>query len=143
MKNKATHIGTCQICAHVQMLPNGTLANHGYNVEYGFGHVGTCRGSGHLPFEIDNKLAISSKESAERAIAEYEATNDTAPVAADIKFTWWIKSDRNCCEQELEYRKAVKAYRSRVSLNQSRMQFVAWQKARLENWSVKPLQTRR
>jgi len=142
MKNKATHIGTCQICAHVQMLPNGVLANHGYNVEYGFGHVGTCRGSGHLPFEIDNKLATSSKEIAEQAIAEYEATNDTAPVASDISHTWYIKSDKNCSPEELQYRNDMKAYRSRVSLNNSRKEYVAWQKSRLANWSVKPLKTR-
>lgn len=49
-KNKATHVGECQICGRVQMLPNGKLSNHGYTVRCGF-FSGICQGAGHLPFE--------------------------------------------------------------------------------------------
>lgn len=52
---KATHKGHCQVCDHVQMLPGGRLAKHGYTKRWGF-FSGTCFGSGNLPFEQDKTL---------------------------------------------------------------------------------------
>lgn len=52
---KATHWGTCQICARVQKAPNGYMAYHGYKVTYGF-FTGTCRGSKELPYEVSRDV---------------------------------------------------------------------------------------
>lgn len=64
--NRATHLGTCQCCLRVQMLPNGILAKHGYQVAFrgqgGF-FSGVCRGSGDSPFEL-------SCEAMKRFVAE-------------------------------------------------------------------------
>lgn len=47
---KATHNGTCQVCARVQAdTPNG-LAKHGYTTQWGYFN-GTCRGSDNAPIE--------------------------------------------------------------------------------------------
>lgn len=53
--NRATHLGTCQCCLRVQMLPNGLLSKHGYHVThrgYGGFFAGVCRGTDQLPFEL-------------------------------------------------------------------------------------------
>lgn len=63
---KATHQGHCQVCGHFQKLPNGRMAKHGYNVQFGF-FSGTCSGSDYLPFEL-------SIDRIERAIAEVTET---------------------------------------------------------------------
>jgi len=43
---------TCQVCGRQQKITKkGTIANHGYTVEYGW-HMGTCFGSGWLPREV-------------------------------------------------------------------------------------------
>jgi hypothetical protein len=47
---KSTHQGTCQVCGRLQMLPNGVLSKHGYDVRFGFFN-GICWGTGHKPFE--------------------------------------------------------------------------------------------
>lgn len=52
---KATHIGHCQACSRVQMLPGDVLAKHGYTVDCGF-FSGTCGGSGNLPYEKSCEL---------------------------------------------------------------------------------------
>jgi len=55
----ATHYGTCQACMRQQKAPGGVLAKHGYVVaKYGF-FVGTCPGSGQLPFEVSCDYIIS------------------------------------------------------------------------------------
>jgi hypothetical protein len=57
--NKATHLGTCQVCSRVQKLPNGVMAKHGYQVLGGF-FEGVCFGSNHLPLERDKTLVEKS-----------------------------------------------------------------------------------
>lgn len=55
-KNKATHQGECQACTRTQLLPQGKLSKHGYEVAgYGFFN-GVCRGASHLPYEQDKSL---------------------------------------------------------------------------------------
>lgn len=65
MNDKSTHLGECQICGSQQCLPNGKLAKHGYNVEYGF-FSGVCCGSGYLPFEQEKRILERVVESIER-----------------------------------------------------------------------------
>ena len=52
---KATHVGECQLCGHIQKLPGGALSIHGYTKRWGF-FSGSCPGSRHLPFELDASL---------------------------------------------------------------------------------------
>ena len=61
----ATHEGECQVCGRVQKLPNGTLAKHGYTVQWGF-FEGTCWGADSLPLEVDNSLLAQAIEWATR-----------------------------------------------------------------------------
>lgn len=82
-KNKATHLGHCQVCGRRQMLPNGQLAKHGYTVEYGWFN-GTCYGSGNLPIELDFKLVEDSIARTEIHIKDLEEkikywSTDTSP----------------------------------------------------------------
>jgi hypothetical protein len=56
---KATHDGICQVCSRRHRLPNGKLAKHGYQVEYG-SFQGTCWGSEELPLEISCELVKKS-----------------------------------------------------------------------------------
>lgn len=56
---KATHLGTCQACGRLQMLPSGLLAAHGYEISHGFQN-GVCMGTGHLPYEVSTDLIESS-----------------------------------------------------------------------------------
>ena len=54
-KAKATHQGQCQICDRLQKLPNNTLSQHGYKVEFGFFN-GVCLGSKQEPYELSCNL---------------------------------------------------------------------------------------
>lgn len=50
---KGKHLGTCQICGAKQVVTmHNEIAKHGYTVQNGWGFVGTCRGSGHTPYEL-------------------------------------------------------------------------------------------
>jgi hypothetical protein len=72
-KNKSTHQGHCQACSRIQMLPEGKLAKHGYQVA-GFGFFnGICMGSGHLPLEQDKTIVEASIVWAEGVIERKEA----------------------------------------------------------------------
>lgn len=72
---KATHVGTCQCCGHVQKLPGGQLSKHGYTKRWGF-FSGVCRGAHHLPFE-------QSIDQIERYIAE--SVEDVAALRSRIE----------------------------------------------------------
>lgn len=67
MKNKATHEGHCQACGSLQKLPGGLLSKHGYTVEWSC-FIGTCPGSGHLPFEQDSSLVQVFVRSAQSSL---------------------------------------------------------------------------
>ena len=64
-KSKATHIGECQVCGHIQKLPNDRLSLHGYTKQWGFFN-GTCWGARELPLEV-------SKDLIDKAIADADA----------------------------------------------------------------------
>lgn len=63
MPKKATNKGHCQVCGHLQKLPNGRLSKHGYTTRCGF-FEGTCFGAEHLPFEQDISLIQQAIEAA-------------------------------------------------------------------------------
>jgi hypothetical protein len=77
---KATHRGTCQVCGRAQAHFKGTIAKHGYTVDWGFFN-GVCRGAEAMPLEQEKTIT-------ERIIAELR--NDVAPradkLANDLRF---------------------------------------------------------
>ena len=71
-KNKATHIGECQVCGRIQKLPKGQLSKHGYTKQWGFFN-GTCWGAEHLPFEqsidlIEGAIKQANEQCAKLAV---------------------------------------------------------------------------
>jgi hypothetical protein len=56
MKTKGQHRGHCQKCGAIQVvLPNGTLADHGYTVPNGY-FRGICQGSHELPLQVSRVI---------------------------------------------------------------------------------------
>lgn len=143
MKNKATHVGTCQLCGCTQMLPNGRLAKHGYSVDYGYGFVGTCIGSGQLPFETSNEFLT-------KVVADFtkqiEAFVPAEVRVIDAAFSALLRESRRTFPNLTAEEKAeVAKFRAAVEHNnqqKSRQSFVAYQTPRLNNWSIKPLKER-
>jgi hypothetical protein len=119
MKTKATHYGTCQLCGSLQKLPDGVLALHGYQVEWHQFH-GSCRGSGHLPFE-------QSKDIAEQQIALSEEFLAKYPVPERPPVTSGWNSD-----EQIAYRNAINATYGHRSM----LRFL---KPRCAGWKVRPL----
>lgn len=80
---KAINKGTCQWCNRVQLLPNGVLARHGYNIRFGW-QSGTCSGSDHLPYQescalIEESIEWSRRQAAalrDKAIAVRDSARD-------------------------------------------------------------------
>jgi hypothetical protein len=122
MKNKATHYGTCQLCGSLQKLPNGVLANHGYQVTW-HEFVGICHGSHHAPFELSKELAEEELRRCEQLLATHPEL--PAPLHADFY------SRRN--EPE------VVAYRNRLKERHAWKGAVGWLRPRCKGWRVKPL----
>lgn len=99
---KATHLGTCQICGSVQKLPDGALAKHGYTTRWGF-FSGTCSGSGHAPFEQSCNLiqtaikgALSTAEFIEAQAAEQDSGAGDLLFRKYVAATW--KTSRSSYE---------------------------------------------
>ena len=65
---KHTHRATCQVCGNIQALNNGTLAKHGYTVDFGF-FSGTCSGSDQSPIEFSTDLTRATIERLEQRAA--------------------------------------------------------------------------
>lgn len=88
-RNKATHIGECQVCGARQKLPNGLLSKHGYTLDYGFFN-GTCHGSGNVPFEISCDMVEASIVRATEKAAELRARGATLRTAdyAGVTTAW-------------------------------------------------------
>lgn len=86
---KATHKGQCQVCGKLQMLPDGKLSKHGYEVAgWGFFN-GVCTGAAHLPFEQDISLIEGSIRWAQGV--EQRFTEQRAALLADKKpATAWV-----------------------------------------------------
>lgn len=119
MKNKATHYGTCQLCGSLQKLPNGVLANHGYQIHWHEFH-GTCPGSGQLPFEV-------ARDFAEYHIALSNNFLARTPVPAKPPVTVNWKSP-----EAVTYRNIMDSIRAHKGL-------IAFLRPRCDNWKVKPL----
>jgi muconolactone delta-isomerase len=140
MKNKATHIGTCQLCGCTQMLPNGRLAKHGYTVEYGWGFSGTCSGSGQLPFETSKDFVTKMVLDMEKSIASF-----VPAVVPSIDMDLVRRSNRRPCDLTAEEMEQVSVRRRAIEHNNQqklRQSFVAFQTPRLEKWSAQPLKER-
>jgi ssDNA-binding Zn-finger/Zn-ribbon topoisomerase 1 len=144
----ATHIGTCQVCGSVQMLPisrtgKSLLAKHGYVVEYGWGFQGVCQGSGHLPFEQSCEYTKKITAEAEASIAAYDPAADIRPVPPANCPT---KGERFCNPEELEILKEwqgmIRPWNARQNNHKNLLAFVAFQKPRIAGWSIKPLTER-
>lgn len=87
-KNKATHMGECQICGRMQKLPNGRLAAHGYTVEHGWFN-GICPGSGGLPFEQSFDLIEKNMERADEEADDAQSEADRLLSGeVDGNFAW-------------------------------------------------------
>jgi hypothetical protein len=119
MKNKATHYGTCQLCGSLQKLPDGVLATHGYQIHWNQFH-GTCRGTGHLPFE-------QSKDLAEQQILDSEdyLKSNAKPVDPGWQFKF------NSPEKV--------AYHNLLNIRHGHESWLRFLKPRVSKWSVKPL----
>jgi hypothetical protein len=139
----ATHIGICQVCGSTQMLPNGRLAKHGYVVQYGWGFQGVCQGSGYLPFEQSCDEAKKMTAYAEASIAAYDPAADPRPTPAQKLPN---KGERFCNPEELAILKAwqavIRPWNARQENHKNLKAFVAFQKPRIANWSIKPLAER-
>jgi hypothetical protein len=135
MKNKATHIGTCQLCGCTQMLPSGRLAKHGYSVDYGYGFVGTCIGSGELPFEVSKDFIV-------KVVADMQKQIDTHIPAVVPELSHGARYNyKKTPEEQAEYAVFKRAIEHN-SQQKSRQSFVAMQTPLIANWSVKPLTER-
>lgn len=118
MTEKATHVGTCQICGCVQKLPGGVLARHGYTLEYGFQN-GTCSGSQNLPFEQDNTLAISALSTYQSYLDNFKDVPEPIGMSRCSKeYMDWLSIQQK--------KRSIKAY-------------ILFQQKRLQAWQVKPL----
>ena len=84
---KATHLGHCQICGALQMLPAGKLAKHGYTTRWGF-FSGTCIGADALPFEQSINLIEAAIANAEREARELAAEAVTLRATSTGARTW-------------------------------------------------------
>lgn len=91
----ATHKGTCQVCGSLQKLPKGTLAKHGYTVDWGFFN-GVCTGSHHLPFELSCDMIQGSIDRAKTMLAatQNEITDLAVPAPDTDKATVWMQRYR-------------------------------------------------
>jgi len=145
---KATHIGTCQVCGSIQMLPisrNGKalIAKHGYVVEYGWGFQGVCQGSGRFPFEQTCEYTKKITAESENSIAAYDPAADIRPKPAANTPT---KGERFCNPEELALLKAwqavIRPWNARQNNHKNLIAFVAFQKPRIAGWSIKPLTER-
>jgi len=90
MRNKATHVGECQVCGRTQKLPGGKLAQHGYTVYWGC-FDGTCNGSDELPFEqdkflVDKAIADATVYREDLVKTIKELREDTNPAKARVQF---------------------------------------------------------
>lgn len=87
MAIKSTHSGHCQACGHLQKLPGGTLAKHGYTVAFGY-FRGVCRGAHVLPYEQSCDLIKTFIAEAQAEIDALTAMRDTWLAAATEAKAW-------------------------------------------------------
>ena len=87
---KATHEGTCQACGREQKLPDGSLSNHGYTVQWNM-FDGTCPGSKELPFEVDNSLIKKYIKNAKDNIVSLNENIKEVKASTDSKEVWKLE----------------------------------------------------
>lgn len=104
---KATHFGHCQLCGHEQKLPGGTLAKHGYSVEWSQ-FIGVCPGSSHSPIEVANYLLAEARE---RALASVAFLNAQAEAVLQLANVFWVQEYRVVGTSRSKYgNRPVKGY---------------------------------
>lgn len=121
----ATHYGECPYCGNRQMLPGGRLADHGYNLHFGFRN-GTCPGSREKPFE-------TSKTFTEKIVADAQASiqRHKARIAA---------GDLVVHESVIDIKgKTINREISRAGIIEDLRGFIGFQKERLEGWKPREL----
>lgn len=119
-KQQATHIGECQICGHVQKLPNGFLSLHGYTKKWGF-FSGTCNGSRYLPFEQSKDRIQQAVDSVKKSIES--AKQNAADILASDAFYIWIYVAATWQVRQSGYRE-VKLTEAEVSLDGRFIKFI-------------------
>ena len=131
---KATHYGTCQLCNSLQKAPNGHLAKHGYDVQYGFFN-GICRGSNELPYEVSCDLLVTVLAGIKVSIANYvEAPKParTTPSRNDRGYNnWTCKKDPQWIADE----RALANWNAGKAQHEGNKQFVPFAEARIAAWA--------
>lgn len=84
---KATHQGHCQLCGRFQRLPGGSLAKHGYTVEFNFFN-GVCPGSHHLPYEQSCDLLPARRDWAATTAKQLRKSASEVRALRDPKAVW-------------------------------------------------------
>jgi len=103
-----THKGTCQICGRTQAVKkDGTIAKHGYTVEYGF-FDGTCAGSGQKPLQQDRRFLDSLVSSWAEQGNRIKATTIDC-IKKVPAFVWKDKYHKQELLTEAEYNELPKA----------------------------------
>jgi len=111
--DKATHIGTCQICWRSQKLPGNVLSKHGYTKRWGF-FSGTCPGSGYRPFEVAFDRIQAAIDDVKMQIAGIErdiAFMNAKPIGNVAPFYAYRSSARTSYYERVGY------YESEVTLS--------------------------
>lgn len=147
MKNKATHIGTCQFCGSQQKLPiarngNALLADHGYTRDGG--HYGNCPGQRRFPFEVSKDFITAEVSKTEEAIARHiPAVVPALDARLSSLLTKYRRWERSINKEGLTQDEANECaeYRRAVAHNQAqagRIRFVAFHKPRIAAWVARP-----
>jgi hypothetical protein len=128
MKDKATHLGTCQLCGSFQKLPNGVLADHGYNINWG-SFVGVCSGSRRAPFEQDKSYAEAQVVRAKQILVDLVPVADPgyAIVSRPVQFLTGEDKDKKI------------AWTNYCSTKRGWQQFLSYQVPRCAAWAPKDL----
>lgn len=121
----ATHRGECPYCGNVQMLPGGRLADHGFNLHWGFRN-GTCPGSREKPFELSKDFTEETVKKLRNTIKMHQDK-----IAA---------GDLNVPQETVNRAgKTIKRDIPRAAIIQNLQGFIAFQENRLKGWKPRPL----
>ncbi len=121
----ATHYGECPYCGNRQMLPGGVLADHGYNLHFGFRN-GTCPGSREKPFEISKTF---TEKKVEEVRASIERHKEKIAAGDLVVHESGIDSKGKVVNREISRAKIIENMRG----------FIAFQRERLEGWEPREL----
>lgn len=138
MTTKTQTRGHCPYCGREQAIKNGTMAHHGYTVDWGYFN-GVCQGQQHRPLEQDrtvwDQLKVklledaAEKDDIARRLEDgtLDPTGKTEKVRTgygqyEMKFTPW--AELNQWQQRDERRAAVWANRGRAEGNRKHVKWM-------------------